>query len=119
VDRYLPPIGRDFVGGSALNTAVHLQGSGLPTAYVGVVGDDADGRFLLDRLRQTQVDISHVRIWPGMTGVTDIRLNPEGDREFVHEEMGVQAEFSLDANILAFIGDHRLVHNTWAGRTEP
>jgi len=33
--------------------------------------------------------------------------------------MGVQDEFTLDADTLAFIGQHRLVHNTWAGRTEP
>lgn len=117
IDRYLPPIGRDFVGGNAVNVAVHLQQAGIPTAYVGVVGDDAEGRLVQAGLRRTQVDISHLRVQPGKTGVTEVRLTPTGDREFAHEDMGVQDQFELDTTALSFISRHRLVHNTLAGGT--
>lgn len=117
IDRYLPPIARDFVGGNAVNVAVHLQQRGIPTAYVGVVGDDAGGRLVQASLCRTQVDISHLRVRPGKTGVTEVRLIPTGDREFVHEDMGVQNQFELDTATLSFINRHRLVHNTLAGGT--
>ena len=119
IDRYLPPIGRDFVGGNAVNVAVHLQRAGISAAYVGVVGDDAEGRLVQAGLGRTQVDISHLRVQSGKTGVTEVRLTPTGDREFVHEDMGVQDQFELDTTTLSFISRHRLVHNTLAGGTTP
>lgn len=51
IDRYLPPFNRSFVGGNAVNVAVYLQKHGIPAAYIGVVGDDADGRRTLDALK--------------------------------------------------------------------
>ena len=118
IDRYLPPIGRDFVGGNALNVAVHLQQAEILAAYVGVVGDDAEGRFISEGLRRSGVDTSHLEVLSGKTGVTEIRLTSNNDREFVSEDMGVQNQFKLDSATLSFIARHKLVHNTLAGGTE-
>ena len=118
VDHYLPPIERRFVGGNALNVAVHMQRSGLPAAYVGAVGNDEKGTFMLNGLQNLGVDISHVQVIPGQTSQTDIRLTPEGDRIFVHETIGPVKTLELSDPTKQFIYQHKLVHNTWLGGTE-
>lgn len=115
IDHYLHPIERSFVGGNALNVAVYLQRGGIPSAYVGVVGNDDHGRLIKRSLQQTGVDISRLLTRPGMTSFTDIRLTPEGDRLFIHEHIGPQKVLELDDDVLHFICQHQLVHTTWLG----
>jgi len=43
-------------GGSAANTVVALARMGFPAAFIGKVGDDPEGDFLLDHLRPVQTD---------------------------------------------------------------
>ena len=118
IDNYLPPIDRKFIGGNALNVAVHLQQGGIPTAYVGFVGDDMEGKIILDGLKSKGIDVSHVQVLTGRTAQSYIRLSSEGDREFVHEDLGEKESFSIDELTLRFILRHRLVHNTWLGGSE-
>jgi fructoselysine 6-kinase len=119
VDHYLPPISRDFVGGNAVNVAVHLQRAGCPAAYVGAIGADEDGRHLLTEIRGAGVDVARVKTYPGQrTACTHIRLDETNQREFVYEDLGPKDVFTLDEADLAFIQRHRLVHNTWQGGTE-
>jgi fructoselysine 6-kinase len=117
VDHYLPPIERCFVGGNGLNVAVHMQRTGLPAAYIGAVGNDEKGKFILNGLQSLGVDIAHVQVLPGQTSQTDIRLTPEGDRIFVHETIGPVKTLELDRPTKQFIYQHKLVHNTWLGGT--
>jgi fructokinase len=49
------------LGGGPYNTAVALGRLGSPTAFCSRVSDDAFGEALLDRLRETGVDVSWVR----------------------------------------------------------
>ncbi len=107
-----------FIGGNALNVAVHLQQGGIPTAYVGFVGNDVEGKTILDGLSQKGIDVSHVQIVSGRTAQSYIRLSPEGDREFIHEDLGDKEAFVIDEATLAFILRHSLVHNTWLGGSE-
>ncbi len=117
IDFYLPPINLRYIGGNALNTAVYLRRSGIPTAYLGVVGEDADGEMTLRKLRQESVDVSHVKILPGKTATTHILLNDVGERQFVYEYFGPQPILELDEATLQFIGRQSLIHTTWAGGT--
>lgn len=118
VDNYLPPVNQRFIGGNALNVAIHMQKSGVPAAYIGVVGDDEYGALVLEKLREQGVDVSHVRVLPGETSRTDIRISPSGDREFVLETDGPTATLELDDDALQFVMRHRLVHTTWRGGAE-
>ncbi len=57
---------RYTLGGGQIATAAALCGRfGLETRYVGRVGDDANGRFSLDDLRQEPMDTSYVDVVPG------------------------------------------------------
>lgn len=118
IDNYLPPIHRKFIGGNALNVAVHLQQGGIPTAYVGFVGDDVEGKIILDGLSSKGIDVSHVQVLVGRTAQSFIHLSPEGDREFIHEDLGEKESFSIGELTLKFILQHRLAHNTWLGGSE-
>lgn len=119
VDHYLPPIGCYFSGGNAVNVAVHLQRAKCPTAYIGAIGDDENGKKLLQDIGREGVGITHVKVYPGQhTACTQIRLSDTNERQFVCEDFGPKDVFALDESDIAFIVGHHLVHNTWQGGTE-
>lgn len=113
VDRYLPPIGLDTPGGNALNVAAGLAATGLPTAHVGAVGDDPEGRFVLAQAAGRGIDTTHVAIVPGgHTGLTTITVTPDGDRVFESEELGVSGTFRPSDEAVEFLKTRTWVHAT-------
>jgi oligopeptidase B len=76
----------------------HLGGNGAAAAFAhgklggrvrlaGAVGDDAFGRYALDRLRVAGVDVSQVRVAPGVqTAATAGLINEGGERLFFHHK---------------------------------
>ena len=115
VDRYLPPIGRDLAGGNALNVAAGLAAAGLPTAYVGAIGDDADGRLILAEGGAMGIDMSRVVVAPGHTGVTTITVTPDGERIFESEVLGTSGTFRPSDEATAFLATRTWVHATGPG----
>lgn len=118
IDRYLPPYNKKFIGGNALNVAVHIRKAGCPSAYLGAFGNDADGKIILERLKAEEVFTERVQICQGNTAYTLVQITEEGDRQFIFEDLGPQPHFKLDGNDLEYIGQHSLVHNTWQGCTQ-
>ena len=113
VDRYLPPIGIDTPGGNALNVAAGLAAAGLPTAHVGAVGDDDEGRFVLARAAERGIDTTHIAVSPGgRTGLTTITVTPDGDRVFESEELGVSATFRPSDTAVDFLKTRSWLHAT-------
>ena len=112
VDRYLPPIGLDTPGGNALNVAAGLAAAALPTAHVGAVGEDDEGRFVLVRAAERGIDTRHVAVLPGRTGLTTITVGPDGDRVFESEELGVSATFRPSDEAVEFLKTRSWLHAT-------
>jgi len=54
-------------GGPAGNAAAGAAALGVKTAFVGTVGDDADGRMILDEFAREKVDTSMIRVRKGAT----------------------------------------------------
>ena len=54
-------------GGPAGNAAAGAAALGMRTAFAGTVGDDADGRMILDEFVREGVDVSMVKVRPGAT----------------------------------------------------
>ena len=54
-------------GGPAANSTAGAAALGLSAAFAGTVGDDADGRMILDDFRKQNVDTSMIKIRPGAT----------------------------------------------------
>ncbi|MCX6769963.1 MAG: carbohydrate kinase family protein, partial [Candidatus Micrarchaeota archaeon] len=75
-------------GGSAANVAVNLAKLGFKSGVIGNVGDDRHGKFLLSDLKEFGVDISQVRTFPGMTGLSVIIIDAQGEVRVI-EDLGV------------------------------
>lgn len=72
------------MGSSSAITACGAARMGVPTAIVGVVGDDLLGGFVLDELKRRGVDVSGCRVDPTLpTGTSTILSLPGGDRSIL------------------------------------
>ena len=70
------------VGGSSAIMACGAARLGLRVAFVGVVGDDAAGRFMLEELTARGVDVSGCVVAPGKaTGLTVHLVRPGAERD--------------------------------------
>ncbi len=58
--------GEKHAGGKGFNQAIAASRAGANTAIVGVVGNDINGKFLVDSANKSGVDISHVEVLEGI-----------------------------------------------------
>ncbi len=68
------------IGSSSAITACGAARLGLRVAFVGVVGEDAFGRFMLDALDRTGIDVSGCRIDPTVPTGATVVLTHGADR---------------------------------------
>ncbi len=97
-------------GGSAANTIVALSGIGFETGYLGKIGQDEEGGFLLSTLRG--VDVSHIIRGQGMSGrVLALQTQDQKDRSllvFPEENDTIDpSDISLD-----FVNSSKIIHLT-------
>jgi fructoselysine 6-kinase len=114
-DCYLT-IGQVFPGGNAVNVAVAVARSGGSSAYVGVVGDDARGRLLMDSLAAERVDTRRLGILPGRTACCQV-MHASGERLFGPRHRGV-ALFRPTEDDLAFAATASITHSTYCSGLE-
>ncbi|RBM23693.1 ribokinase [Prauserella sp. PE36] len=70
-------------GGKGANTAVAAARLGADVALLGAIGDDGNGRLLLDSLRGAGVRTELVRIVDRPTGVAYITVTPDGENSIL------------------------------------
>jgi fructoselysine 6-kinase len=99
-----------FVGGNALNVAVNLRHSGADVTYFGGVGDDAEGRLILDTLREVGVSTTGLRLLGESTASTRVHLDAGGERTFVSENYGASGTYQPNESDLALIAEFDVVH---------
>lgn len=112
IDRYLPAR-QSAVGGNAVNVAVHLRRMGRRVGYFGAVGDDQDGRRVMECLAACGVDTSPVLLRPGRTAVTDLDIDAAGDRIIAFEDFGACAGYRPPEADRARLRRMRHVHLGW------
>lgn len=71
-DFYMSP------GGKGANQAVAAARLGLDVAMIGKVGDDEDGRYMLDILEKENIDISGISKSDKHTGLAQITIQEDG-----------------------------------------
>jgi sugar/nucleoside kinase (ribokinase family) len=97
------------IGGSASITACGAARLGLRTAFVGVVGDDEFGRFVLGEMRERGVDISGCPVEPSApTGVT-VAAVENGDRAMLTLP-GTIASLSAEQVPASLVAGARHIH---------
>lgn len=68
-------------GGSAANLSVAVSRLGLRSGFIGRVGDDSFGNFLIDEFKKEKVDISQLQVDEEIgTGLTFILVTEGGER---------------------------------------
>ncbi len=71
-------------GGAPANVAVAVARLGMPSAFLGQVGDDPFGHFLADVLRREGVDVSGLRFSDqARTALAFVSLRADGERSFM------------------------------------
>ncbi|QKG20427.1 ribokinase [Actinomadura verrucosospora] len=70
-------------GGKGANQAVAAARLGGRVGIVGRVGDDGHGALLRDALAEAGVDLAHLAVTPGPSGVALITVGPDGDNSII------------------------------------
>lgn len=97
-----------FCGGNPVNVGVYAVRSGDTASYIGVVGTDRYGQYMVDSLMAHGLDVSHVKILPGETAKCFINLI-DGERVFSGYQEGVLADFQLTDEDMDYIATHDIV----------
>lgn len=101
----------EYPGGNALNVSVLAARLGAGSAYLGCVGDDRHGQYLLDCLRQEAVDASRCRMLTGANGWACVD-SINGERVFLGSDPGVCRQLRLNADDLAYLAQFPLAHSS-------
>jgi sugar/nucleoside kinase (ribokinase family) len=106
-------------GGAPYNVLIDLAklNAGLPLGAVGIVGDDADGRFILEDLERNQIASSGMLVFKGArTSFTDVYQPDGGNRGFAHFSADTNDKLSVEhiKEKLDFIGKYRICHGGYA-----
>ena len=67
------------IGGAPLNVALRLRSLGENVSFVSAVGNDEDGKLILDYLEKEELSSNYIQIHPALaTGEVEVTLNAEG-----------------------------------------
>lgn len=108
-ERLLASTVRFAGGGPAATAAVAAVRLGLPVAFVGVVGDDPEGRSVLDGLRGAGVDTAGMRVRPDRSTQSSVIVCAEDEATRVICTRAV-APLELDDAAVALVRGADWVH---------
>lgn len=111
------PDGKHVLGGAPFNVAWHLQAFGLSPLFISAVGTDDQGQYILDRMRQWQLDTRAVKQIPGLpTGTVDVSFE-ENEPAYIINSPTAWDAIETDSS-LRFPEDALLYHGSLALRSE-
>ena len=98
-------------GGAPANVAVQAQRAGVSAGFLGRVGKDMFGDFLVKTLRDCQVDTAGLSQDPDYaTTLAFVQLNDQGDRDFsFYRNPGADTRLSWENTDLSLIDGCRLL----------
>lgn len=99
-----------FAGGSAANTIYGLANLGVNSGAMGVVGDDYEGRVLLEDFQKVGVDTSQVRVKPGAKTGAVLCLSDRLGKRSLYVTPGANNLLTIDDLYLADINQVRVLH---------
>jgi len=97
-------------GGSAANTIYGLAKLGMSTGFTGVVGDDAEGKVMLEDFQKVGVDISHIRVKQGVRTGSVLCLSDRLGRRSLYVLPGANNLLTMDDLDLTCINQARMLH---------
>jgi len=105
-------LSKKYPGGNALNFAVYASRySDIDVDYVGIVGTDDNGKYMLEQIKEQNMETRNVIVKDGTTAVTKILIR-DGDRVFDDYIEGVQENAVLPYEKIPKPQTYALVHFT-------
>ncbi|MBA7608774.1 putative sugar kinase YdjH [subsurface metagenome] len=103
-------------GGSAANTIYGLAKLGVSTGFTGVVGDDAEGRILIQDFQKAGVDSSQIRVKPGAKTGLVVCLSDRLGRRSLYVIPGANNLLAMDDLDLLYINQAGILYvSSFAG----
>lgn len=90
-------------GGAPANVAVAVSRLGGKGCFVGAVGRDPFGEFLLETLQGEGVYLEHTQRVQDFTTLAFVSLDPDGERDFVFSR-GADRELKYDTELVSVFG---------------
>ena len=97
-------------GGSAANTIYGLAKLGVNTGFIGVVGDDAEGRILVQAFQTIEVDTSQIKVKPKAKTGSVLCLSDKLGRRSLYVSPEANSLLTIDDLDLTYINQARLLH---------
>ena len=97
-------------GGSAANTIYGLAKLGVSAGFTGVVGDDAEGKILIQDFQKAGVDTSQIRVTPGAKTGSVVWLSDRLGRRSLYVTPGANNLLTMDDLDLTYINRARMLH---------
>jgi len=97
-------------GGSAANTIYGLAKLGVNTGFIGVVGDDADGKLLIQSFHKAGVDTSQIRVKAGAKTGSVFCLSDRLGRRSLYVVPGANNLLSMDDLDLTCVNQAKMLH---------
>jgi len=105
-----------FPGGSAANTIYGLARLGIRAGFTGMVGDDAEGRILIEDFKKVGVDTSHISVTSKERTGSVLCLSDRQGRRSLYVSPGANNLLTMDSLDPAYINRARLLHlSSFAG----
>ena len=106
-----------FPGGGAVNVSVHARRNGWDSAYIGIVGSDESGAFVLSALESEGVDTRGVRCADEPNAITEIAIDDDGNRRFT-AWTPVAEPITIDGAAGAVLREASWLYTNYASQTE-
>ncbi len=97
-------------GGSAANTIYGLAKLGVQTGFAGVVGDDTEGKMLLQDFQKVAVDTSQIKAKPGAKTGSVLCLSDRLGRRSLYVLPGANSLLNTSDLDLTYINQARILH---------
>lgn len=110
-------IGKKYPTGNVVDTGVNLKKLGISVSLISTTGNDENGKWMIESLKEEGIDISHLKVADGMTAVTYMDMD---GKDRVHGEYveGVLQDITFDQADIEFAASHDLVHTALWGKAE-
>jgi len=97
-------------GGSAANTIYGLAKLGVNTGFVGVVGDDAEGKILVQDFQKVGADTSQIKVKPKAKTGSVLCLSDKLGRRSLYVSPEANSLLTIDDLDLTYINQASLLH---------
>lgn len=99
-----------FPGGSAANTIYGLAKLGVKTGFVGIIGDDDEGKILLGDFETAGVDTSQIKVKAGARTGAVLCLTDSSGKRSLYVSPGANNLLAIEDLDLSFINHAGMLH---------